>query len=461
MNGELNLKQLNFWKRNNNKFLLAILLMIFAGYTTFLSINLRPDIVPDEPFHFSVSLTFTRTWGVPENIPAAEAQGIYIPQNPYFAYWLNARILNLFDAFNVRSDSQSRLIFLRLFNSMISLGTVIFTFLSAKELIKNKWWQLLPVFVLTNTLMFVLLSAGVSYDNPANMFSSAALYCLIRVLNRKDFVSNSLGWWILISLGTFTKETVLPLPLIMTVVWVIFIIKNHSQIKIKTVVRPKSIFLLVMLIILLGLNLSIYGVNIARHRRITPTCSDYFTPEFCQTTGFAQRRAELALPQKPNVFQAFRQGYPEPIRYAFDTWVRSMLMKTFGIMGGQQSYYPISITYYHILLFWMLVLGVRYIKKPGFNILSLAAIIGFYSLVLFIKNYDIELAYGFYEVALQGRYIFPVISIIFTLFSYGLRTVPNKNIRYITLAVVILLFIYGGPIRFIWYFDSIFVNWFI
>jgi hypothetical protein len=77
-------------------------------------------------------------------------------------------------------------------------------------------------------------------------------------------------------------------------------------------------------------------------------------------------------------------------------------------------------------------------------------------------NYNSELVYGFYKfVALQGRYIFPVISIAFVIYAYILTKVTNKAVRLITLFATVLLFLYGGPIRFIWYFNSVFSDWFI
>jgi hypothetical protein len=93
---------------------------------------------------------------------------------------------------------------------------------------------------------------------------------------------------------------------------------------------------------------------------------------------------------------------------------------------------------------------------------ALSSIIGFYALVLFIMNYNSELAYGFYKfVALQGRYIFPVISIAFVLSTYILTKVTNKYLQIGTLVATIALFLYGGPIRFLWYYDTVFKNWFI
>ena len=454
-------KSLLIWEKFNTQLLLALLILVFSGYAVYVATHLQRDIVPDEPYHFAVSKSFAPTWGIPEDVFEARSMGVSTRQNPFFAYWLNGRALNLLNWVKPNSSDWQQLVFLRLVNVVYSIGTVIFAYLFSKELIQHKWWSLLPVFILTNTLMFVLLSGGVSYDNLTNLLSIAGLYYLLRVLKGKDFVINSLLWLILIALGALTKETILPLALGMTVAWVIFVIKNRSNLDLTVLKTSRAIVLLFVMALLVVGNLAIYGLNLIRYQSLTPACSDVYTLEFCQSTAQAIRRQQLALPEKLTVLQAFRQGYPEPIRYAFDTWIRAMLMKTFGIMGGQKSYYPIGITYFHILLYWMIALGIRYYQKTSYKIYALAGIFCFYALTLFIKNYSIELAYGFIQVALQGRYIFPVIGIAYGLGSFGLMKVPKKLIRSITLLVIIILFLYGGPIRFIIYNQSVFADWFV
>jgi hypothetical protein len=449
------------WQKYNATLVLVVLIIIFWGYTLFVAFNLQRDIVPDEPYHFQVSKDFSTTWGIPEEVPFAISSGVYIRQNPYLAFWLYGRALTILDLFFPTASPWQQLMYLRIVNSFFSIGTILFVYLIAKELIKDKWWQLLPVFALTHTLMFVLLSAGVNYDNLANMLCAGGAYFLLRLLKGKAFLENSLAWMICIAAAAWIKDAILPLAAAMAVVTVIYFLKNRPQINLAMFSNAKVILLSFFLLILIVGNFSIYGVNLIKHQSLTPACRDYFSDEACKNTTFAIRRAQLALPEKPNMFQAFRQGYPEPIRYAFDTWIRAMLMKIFGIMGGQQSYYPISITYYHILLYCIIALGIRYFKGASFSTYSLSGIVGFYTLALFIKNYDTDLAYGFIQVAHQGRYIFPVIGIIYGLFSYGLYQVPNPWIRKITILITILLFIYGGPIRFLIYYHSVFADWFI
>lgn len=451
----------NFWQKYCAGLLLGLIILVFAGYSIYLATHLARDIVPDEPYHMAVSEAFAETWRLPDDAIILKSAGINIHRNPSLAYWIFGRALNIFTLFKPEPSPWQALIFLRLVNVVFALGTVIFTYLFSKELIHNRWWQLLPVFALSNTLMFVLLSAGVSYDNLTNLSSIAGLFFLLRVLKKKDFLFNSLAWLIIIALGALVKETVLPLALAMFVVWVIFIFRNRKALDIRLFRNGWSIALLTILVVVILANLNLYGLNLIQHGSLTPSCQDYYPQEFCENTAFAQRREQLALEEELTLFQAFKQGYPEPIRYFFDTWIRAMLMKIFGIMGGQKSYYPIGIAYFHILLYWYLALAIRYLKKLSFNMISLADIFCFYALTLFIKNYDIELAYGFIQVALQGRYLFPVIGIAYGLAALGLMKVPNKWVRLITLITTVILFLYAGPFRFILYNKTLFADWFI
>ena len=121
-----------------------------------------------------------------------------------------------------------------------------------------------------------------------------------------------------------------------------------------------------------------------------------------------------------------------------------------------------SIAYFHIALFWILLLGFRYIKKLDFINISLIIIFSFYTFVLIAMNYNSELVYGFNKyIALQGRYLFPVIGIGYVLITHILTQTTNKLLRWGTTAALIGLFLYSGPIRFIWYYGTVFADWFI
>jgi hypothetical protein len=335
--------------------------------------------------------------------------------------------------------------------------------LISKEIIKNKWLQLLPVFMLTNTLMFVFLSGGVSYDNPVNFFCTLGIYFFVRVMKGKSFLTNSLAWIVCIAFGTLIKHTVLPLAAALFVSWLIYIFKKPVKFSMKDLgQKPINYVLVLALFVVIGLNVYLYGVNLVKYQSLKPSCYDTFSTEVCEDSVFIVRLRELGLPEKLTLVEAFKQGYPDPIRFTFDIWIREMLKRIFGIMGGAGDYFPINIAYFHIALYWIVLLGFRYLRKIPVIVRDLLLIFAFYCVVLIYTNYNSELAYGFYKyVALQGRYLFPVISVGFVLATYVIEQVKNRFIRLGTVIALVVLFLYGGPIRFIWYHDSAFANWFI
>lgn len=449
-----------FWRNNNSKVVLLVILAIFFSYSLFLATNLKRGIIPDEPAHLIFSKHYATTWGIPKDTVETYSQGWYIQHNPFLYYWINGRAINLFQTVYPSIREWQILVMLRILSSVYSIGTLIFCFLISKEIIKGKWWQLLPVFLLSNTLMFVFLSGGVNYDNLANLLSMAGLLYLIRTLNRKNFVLNSMLWMICISLGSLVKYTILPLALIMFLVWLLYILKNRSNLHFEVGSKATIIFGIILFFSFLG-NFLIYGVNVIKFGSILPGCNQILTEDQCELSPYVQRHNEIGLDHKLSILESIKQGYPDPVKYFFDSWIDNMLYRIYGILA-HISYFPSHIIiFYRLFFFWIVLLSVRYVEKPSFVISTILMIILFYALVLFIKNYDSELIYGFKQIALQGRYLFPVIGLIYVLVTHVISVVKSKPLKYLTLVTILLLFFIGGPIKFITKFDLIFMGWFV
>jgi len=92
------------------------------------------------------------------------------------------------------------------------------------------------------------------------------------------------------------------------------------------------------------------------------------------------------------------------------------------------------------LIFW------RSFSPVDIHLLGIAA---FYGLVVFLQNYNSELVYGFRQVAVQGRYLFPVIGSIYILFTQSIKRTPIKFLRVIVLIFSLGLFLLGGPLTFL------------
>ncbi len=441
--------------------LLVLLMIIFALYSIFLAVHLQVGIIPDEVAHFKFSMYFASTLGIPRDAQQTLETGWYITHNPVLYFWINGRVINLFALFLPSATSRQVLVLLRLTSVVYSLVTVFFCYKLSKEIISNVWLQLLPAFLLTNTLMFVFLSGGVSYDNLTNMLCMMGFLFEVRAFSGKNFFTNSTAWMICIGLGTLVKYTVVPLALFMGIAWVIYLFLHRKVIRKEKIRKNCLIPLSLVLVLLFAVNIGIYGVNLVKYHSLIPDCSALFTQEQCELSPFVQRYHEIALDHKLTIVESVQLGYPNPLEYVLDSWIPNMLYRIFGILG-HLSYFPSHIIiFFRLLLLWILLLAFRYIDRPSFILISLVCIFILYAFVLLYMNYNSELTYGFKQIAMQGRYIFPVIGPIYVFISYVFIKVNNRALRLATIFLSIALFFLGGPIKFILDYNSIFHGWFI
>jgi hypothetical protein len=457
-------KAKTIWGKHNTKIILFALIVIFISYSLFIALRLNKGLIPDEPAHFTFSKHFSSTLGIPPDTYETYSWGWYIEQNPFLFYWLNGRVINIINLVYPSVTDFALFIALRLVGVFYAFCTVILSFLLSKTVIQNKWWQLLPVFLLTNTLMFVFVSGGVHYDNLANMLSMAGLFFLVKTLKGQSFVINSLAWMISIALACLVKYPILPLALAMGVSWGIFVIINRrSLFTIKTNL-VKSIALSLILVILLIVNFSIYGVNLIRYQSLTPPCREILLESQCEISGYEQRHDEMALDSKLTIAESIAKGYPTPIRYVLNDWLYHILLRGFGLSGHRAFFQFQLITYYQILFYIIIILvflNLLYWRTFTRIETNLIWIVGFYALILFIKDYNSELVYGFRQVAVQGRYLFPVIGGIYILFTQSIRFTPIKVLRYLLLIFSVGLFIWGGPLTILLNYRAILYSWFM
>jgi len=452
-----------FWRQHNSKVVLGILLTLFFVYAVFLAFRLETHLIPDEPAHFTFAKHFSTTLGIPPDTYETYSWGWYIEQNPFLYYWVSARIINLIQLAYPTATDPELLVSLRIVSVLYALGTLLFCLFISREVIQHKWWQLLPVFLLINTLMFGFIAAGVHYDNLANLFCSASIFFLIKAFKNRNFVENSLAWMISIALGTLVKYPILPLALGMSISWIVYVIikrKNIFPIKLNWI---KTIILTLILTGLVVGNFAIYGINLIRYQSITPPCREILLDSQCEISKYEKRHQDLALQEKLTVAESIAEGYPSPIRYLVVDWVYHILLRIFGL-SGHQAYFPYHlITYYQILFYMIVILGLlnlllwRSFSGIEINLLGIAA---FYAVVLLIRDYDSELVYGFRQVAVQGRYLFPVIPCICVLMTRIIKSTPITMIKYFILAFTIGLISFGGPITILIGYQTTFATWF-
>ena len=426
--------------------------MIFLAFTLYLAFNIKMGVSSDSWYHLRVSQEYSKTLTIPKN-NADTYKWRDIEHIPYLYFWINGRVLNL----NSIVFNFNEVILLRVINILYSLFTLVGAYLLSKEFFESKWSNLLVVFLLVNTLMFTFLSSSINYDNLANMFSVFSILFFIRAIKSKGNWKNIFLMLILIALGGLTKFTTLPLGFILVLLTAIHLIKNWRNYRDRF--KGKILYLLIPIIFLLGLNFGVYGVNLINFHSLEPDCLDVLTYDQCLENGVFYRDNVTIPAQEVNLFKMVFSGQRvDPIRY-LGVWVWEMVKRIYGIMGDMQLYNnPIIIPFYIIFFLIAALLGICNWKKLKKESKHLSFVFIFYFLILFfVQNYNMYLKRGFPALALQGRYIFPVIIPFYILIILFLSRIRQRWLRVLVFVGLIVLFIISCYPFFFLNVDS---NWF-
>lgn len=426
-------------KVNVQQLLLGLIFSVFLGFTLYLAFNVKMGVSSDSWYHLRVSQKYAETLGIPENSPDTY-QWRDISHQPYLYFWTNGRFLN----FNALTFQFNEAIFLRAINIIYSLFTLVAVYLLAKEFFEKKWLRLLPVFLLSNTLMFLMLSSSINYDNLANMFAAFSILYFVRGIKNKGDWKEILLMLIMLTLGTLTKFTMLPLAFILVVLIGWYIFKNWRIYKREF--KGNSLYLLIPLFILILMNSGVYGVNLIKFQSLTPSCLDVMTYEQCLENGVFYRN-NVTIPEvevKP-LDMILSGERLDPIRYS-GLWVWEMSKRVVGIMGDMSLLASDRIVPFY--LFYLLVaavLGILNWKKFSKEVKYISIVTLSYLLILLIfQNYMTYLKRGDPTLALQGRYMFPVISSFYVLFVLFLDRIKSKWIKGLIFVGLIVLFVVGS-----------------
>lgn len=363
-----------------------------------------------------------------------------------------------------------------------------------KRVIPNRIALTLFFIMLTNTSMFTFLFASVNYDNLTNLLACASFYYLFLFFNSRN--PNSLmGFGICTLAGTLTKISFLPLGVILLAILLFRERKSIGQIHLllPKYLRPfqlKRVLLFSAFVLLLFFNCKLYLGNLLLFGKITPHCDQILTQEQCmQNRIYARNRIvslyrsgkltfqeavektsiikhpgdradalgllKIAKYQKEKKIQ-----FMDRFQYAF-VWCRIMLERIFGIAAHlvipKTSYFLSS----YILIF--LVSIVVFIRKwnpsedNGYT-KDIFIITLFYALFLMqYVNYNSYVNSGTLGLALQGRYIFPVLVPLYGLISRYLICCFKKPIQIILFLIASFVFIYGD---FPFFLSHVTSNWF-
>lgn len=426
---------------NKYNLTLVLIFLIFIAFTLYLALNIKMEISPDSWYHLRVSQTYSTTLTIPENTEETY-QWRDITNIPYLYFWTNGRLLNLNDS----TFQFNHVILLRIINIVYSLFTLVGVYLLSKEVIKNKWARLIPLVLITNTLMFLLLSSSINYDNLGNMFATFAILFFVKTIKYKGELKFPLLTILMLCLGTLTKFTIIPLTVILVILLLLELIKHFNIWK--EGFKKRHLFYIVPVLLFGILNVLLYGNNLVKYQELTPSCEKVLTHEQCLENGVYYRDMITMPAVEVNLKEMILGGKRlDPLRYT-GVWVWEMTKRTVGIMGDSSFYHDIlTISVFTFLIVLSFLIGIYNWKKLSKEHKYLFFITTSYLLILlFFQNYNMYLKRGYPTLALQGRYMFPVISSFYVLLSVFWLSISNRYLRlFIILTSLILLIIFSIP----------------
>jgi hypothetical protein len=342
----------------------------------------------------------------------------------------------------------------RYLSVLYSVFTILYTYNLSKNVTRNPYAGVLTAFFLSNTLMFVFMSGGLSYDILMNLASIAAINHLANIYMGKDFVKQTAltGIWVII--GALAKKQFLLMTLIIFLVWLFYVIRHWKKLTLK--LNWQSTLLSIIFLGFLALFLGLYGVNFIRYNNITPTCAQIMDSDVCRTYEY---RYDYYYPVSLQWMWFVRDTLADPVKYALTYWIYKMIESIWGILS-HYSFTPIfSISLHGILLIWAFFLHFYYWREKDriSNLLFVIALL--YCSYVFLWNYKTEVEFSFQHYGVTGRYLLPVIGVLLTLMTASILKIKSYLVKKTTLAISIIIYFTGGLGMFISRYATVFYHW--
>lgn len=387
----------------------------------------------DENYHIGLIQLHATQW-LPfftEHIPGAELYGA-IARDPsylyHFVFSLPYRMLN-----NLGLSLEAIVIVLRVCNIAIFVaGLYVYRKVLDELGIARRMMHVVLLFFVLTPIM-PLLAAQINYDNVIFLLTGLLFLYAIRYL-KQLYIGNTYDatafLWILFytAVCSITKYTSLPLSvalvgiLIGVSVWKYF----RKDVRVRPgVVWPGKFVVSAFaasLIVLGGLAVERYGINVVQYGHPVPDCAKVLTVEQCKSYS----------PWARDHFYA--QTHPKPsllgvVVYPF-VWIHRMVFETmftvashFNADGVTVRYIaapPLTVANYTA---WTIVLAgsalmIVYIRRMWRLVylrwLLLAMV--FYTFILFTKNFSMYMHTG-EAMAIHGRYLIPVFPVLYAVFA--------------------------------------------
>lgn len=454
------------------------LIVFFVFQALWLALSFSYPMLWDEYYHFGLVEYYSHHIN-PIISSQPQALDLYgnVERSPkYFYHYLMSFPLRFFMLFT--SDQTTQVILLRIVNIGLFVGGLVVYRHLLLRIITSKAVVNLVTLVLVLLPLTSLLAAHINYDNLQFLLTGLVLYYAVRFVQSKY---SEVQWFLLVvgisSVAAIVKQTFLPIAAVV----VLFLIYNMWRAYGRDLVRKAwrsfnklsaaaRIGLVLLIVVGGGLSIERFGGNLVQYQALEPKCDVVLSVERCM--NFSPFSQEYTLAQPDNL-GGKQLTLTEPFDYTVDFWFKELYQQYF-ITGTQIEYAlfvvsePLKIPYFTLLgaivvaLIALVLKSGVLLRRHEIRMLALAGLV--LAVALWLVNFEKYLRTGA-ELAIQGRYLLPIVPIIIALGIDAVRQrVPRLVIRNSLLYILIIgLFWGGGLLTHIlgsnndWYWDNTFV----
>ncbi len=429
-----NNKFLTFFKKHftfyNVEFLLVSIFIIMLS--VFFSLNTKAGIPPDERSHFNLITRYYESHLFSIDSPYIEHNLTSSPREPSLYH---ASLGKLFKLIKIEPNIAR----LRIVNLGLLVLFLLGVYLFLKELSATGFSYHIFMVLLLNSTMLPFLFASVNYDNLVNV-SSIFLTLFFLRLWKKLSDKNLLFYMFFLIVGSMTKISFLPLAFIYTIILFIHYRNNFKEI---LVIIKSNKLILVVLTICIALFSYFWFYNLVVYRNLSPSCIQEYSHDECMKNSIYERGQKLHLndPLKSS---------PATIDNYFNSWKNGMISGIFGIFSHDSTTTSAD---FSVIMFYFFALGIILSivrnKNDRFKNSMLLGALLIYSAFVFHATYGGYLRTGLLGIARQGRYLFPILPLVFYLVSSGYSSLNLNRFTKLIVIVVLLLFINQNSLRYV------------
>lgn len=432
----------------------TLIYVYFFVFTVFLAIVIQLGTAPDENYHYS----FIKYYGEKSVDPFIGGQtsdfhlGPVSTEVSYLYHYIMSFVYRLFDALGTDG-----VLGLRIVNIFLGIGSLVGLNYIARMLRINQKIRLAVLLLIASIPMFMFLSASISYDNLIILLSVMGV-ALSLSIKTKFALGKVLGLVSIIFIGPIVKMAFLPISLVLGAYLLLVLYKNRKLVthQIQRLYKNNKRLVVVYAIILFSVFLMFsakYVSNLANYHTFQPKCAKVLTRENCLNYPIYKRS------------QTYNQEQAKPKTVSGDiyivSWAKLMASRTYGLFGHKKfkevraiSILALMAAYVFIILFF------RKITQKSFKSTIIPALFIVYAAALLYTNHKSYLKRGDIALAVQGRYLFPVLLpfILFTTSLYN-TTLNKKAYKYGLIGFAIVFSILTGPLYIIKGIDPTWLNY--